>query len=168
MHARVVDGVVVEIIEITDGLAVSDLFHPDFAQDIHPCGPEVQQGWTFADGQFSAPVAAPVDLVAYAADARWRKEVGGIDVAGVPVATDDRSKMMIVGARVAAAADPGWSTVWHGADGNTYPVDAAAMIAISDAVQAHVNTSFGTFAAVKADIEAEVITNTAAVDAAFA
>ncbi|MBX9873344.1 MAG: DUF4376 domain-containing protein [Beijerinckiaceae bacterium] len=114
------------------------------------------------------PEPEPVDLVAYAADRRWQNEVGGIVVADVPVATDDRSKLMITGARVAAMADPGWSTVWHGADGNTYPVDVAAMVLISDAVQAHVNAGFATFATVKAAIEAGTITTTAEIDAAFA
>ena len=99
------------------------------------------------------PPPAPVNLVAYAADRRWRKEVGGIVVADVPVATDDRSKLMITGARDAAMA---------------YPVDAAAMVLISDAVQAHVNAGFATFATVKAAIEAGTITTTAEIDAAFA
>ncbi|WP_199092840.1 DUF4376 domain-containing protein [Bosea sp. ASV33] len=93
---------------------------------------------------------------------------GGIVVASVPIATDDRSKVMITGARVTAMADPGWSTVWHGADGATYPVDAAAMIAISGQVQAHVNAGFATFATVKADIEAGTIMTFAEIDAAFA
>ncbi|AZO77702.1 MULTISPECIES: DUF4376 domain-containing protein [unclassified Bosea (in: a-proteobacteria)] len=115
-----------------------------------------------------APFGLFADLVAYAADRRWSKEVGGLTVAGVPIATDDRSKVMIIGARVAAEADAGWSTTWHGADGGTYPVDAAAMLVISDAIQAHVNQSFATFAAVKADIEAGEITTAAEVDAAFA
>lgn len=116
------------------------------------------------DWQDSAAKAA---LVAYAADRRWRLEVGGILVGSVPVATDDRSKLMITGARVAAMADAAWSTVWHGADGATYPVDAAAMIAISDQVQAHVNAGFATFASVKAAIEAGTITTTAEIDLAF-
>ena len=106
-------------------------------------------------------------LIAYAASARWQREVGGIVVAGVPVATDDRAKMMIIGARVAAMADPGWSTIWRGADGGTYPVDAAAMVAISDAVQAHVNAGFATFAAVKAAIEVGEVTSREQVAAAF-
>jgi hypothetical protein len=107
-------------------------------------------------------------LIAHAADARWRREVGGILVGTVPVATDDRSKTMVLGARVAAAANPAWETVWHGADGQTYPLNAAAMIAISNAVEAHVNATFATFAIVKADIEAGEITTTAQIDAAFA
>lgn len=119
------------------------------------------------DGSWTAPQPPVVDLLAYAADARWRRETGGILVGSVPVSTDDRSKLMITGARVAAAADPDWSTTWSGSDGNIYPLDVAAMVAISDAVQAHVNASFATFATVKVAIEAGTITTMAEIDAAF-
>lgn len=108
------------------------------------------------------------ELIAYAAAARWTKETAGISVGGVPIATDDRSKIMIIGARVAAEANASWATVWIGNDGAAYPVNAAQMIAISDAVQAHVNLVFVTFSDIKADIEAEVITTAAEINAAFA
>lgn len=127
------------------------------ADEIEPDG---SGGWRMVEPE--------IRLIKYAADLRWQREVGGVVVGGVPVATDDRSKVMITGARVAAGADPDWSTVWHGADGQTYPVDAAAMVAISDAVQAHVNSSFATFASVKAAIDAGEITTTDEIDAAFA
>ena len=107
-------------------------------------------------------------LIAYAADKRWQKETGGITVAGVSVATDDRSKQMIIGARLAANSDPNWTTQWVGADGAIYPINAAAIIAISDTVQAHVNACFTTYALVKADIDSGTITTTAEIDAAFA
>jgi hypothetical protein len=124
-----------------------------------------------ADGVTVEPYAAPaVDLTSYARSKRWEIENGGITVAGIPVATDDRSKLMITGGRVAAEADPNWMTVWDGADGESYPIDAAAMIAISAAVQAHVNACFVAFATVKAGIAAEppTVTTTAQIDAAFA
>lgn len=108
--------------------------------------------------------ARKAGLIAYASSVRWQREVGGIIVADVPVATDDRSKMMIIGARVAAMADPAWSTIWHGADGDTYPVDAAAMVAISDAVHAHVNASFATFASIKAAIESGEVSTEAEIE----
>jgi hypothetical protein len=114
------------------------------------------------------PAARRVKLVAYAADARWRKEVGGITVAGVPVATDDRSKQMIIGARIAADADADWASQWVGADGVIYPIDATAIVVISNAVQAHVNACFATFASVKTEIDAGTITTTDEIDAAFA
>lgn len=107
-------------------------------------------------------------LIVYAADRRWRREAGGIVVGGVPVATDDRSKVMIVGARVAAEANAAWSTNWHGADGQIYPINASDMIAISAAVEAHINSCFAIFAQVKMKIEAGVITSISDIDAYFA
>lgn len=41
------------------------------------------------------------------------------------------------------------------------------MIAISDAVQANVNASFAIFAAVKSDIEADTISTSSKIEAAF-
>jgi hypothetical protein len=115
----------------------------------------------------SAPETA-AELVAYAALRRWLKEVSGVTVSGISVATDDRSKIMIIGARVAAEADANWQTTWIGANGDAYPVDASAMIAISAAVQAHVNACFVTFAALRAGILAGEVTTAAEIDAAFA
>lgn len=131
----------------------------------------VGEGWTYYDGVLTPPPPVPPtkdDLTAYAADTRWRKEIGGIVVGGVPVATDDRSKQMIIGARLAADADPDWTTQWVGADGAIYPINAAAIIAISDAVQANVNACFVAYAAVKSDIDAGDITTTQEIDDAFA
>lgn len=131
----------------------------------------VGPGWIVTEDGF-APPAPPAlskaDLTAYAADARWRKEVGGIVVGSVPVATDDRSKQMIIGARIAADADPNWSTSWVGANGAIYPVDASAITDISNAVQDHVNDCFESFAVIKAEIESGDITTTSEIDAAFA
>lgn len=131
-------------------------------------------GWVLTDdGEITPPDVEPAppptsaDLIAHAADLRWRKETGGVTLGGIPVATDDRSKVMIIGARVAAQSDPEWTTVWHGADGSAYPLNAAAMVAISSAVEAHVNSTFATFAIVKSDIESGKITTTAEIDAAF-
>lgn len=112
------------------------------------------------------PVPLKDRLTAYAADKRWRVETGGITVAGVAIATDDRSKQMIIGARIAADADAGWSTPWVAADGTVVPVDALTMIVISNAVLAHVSACFAIYAAVAADIEAGDITTTDEIDAA--
>lgn len=110
----------------------------------------------------------PRGLLAYAPIARWRKETGGIVVGGVPVATDDRSKQMILGARLAAEADSGFTTPWVGSDGSINTLNAAQVIAISDAVLAHVAGCFATFAAIKADIDTGDITTREEIDAAFA
>jgi len=84
----------------------------------------------------------PIDLTAYAADKRWRVETGGITVGGVPVATDGRSKTMIMGARIKADADSGYQVGWKGADGSFVQLTAPQIIVISDAVLAHVDACF--------------------------
>jgi hypothetical protein len=169
--ARIEAGVVVEIMTSPAGVDFASLFHPDIAAACRVCGPDVSPGWVFDGQRFLAPPpvrVTPERLLAYAADLRWRLEVGGVTVDGVPVATDDRSKIMVMGARAAALADAGWKTVWHGTDGRTYPVNAKAMIAIGKAIEAHVASTFATFAAVKAAIAAGEIATFAAIDAAFA
>jgi hypothetical protein len=112
------------------------------------------------------PEPQPVDLVAYAAQKRWEVETGGIMVAGVPVATDDRSKIMIIGARVKADADANFTTQWKLPSGDFLTIDAATLIAISDAVLAHVDACFAVEATVLAGIAAGTITTTANIDAA--
>lgn len=172
--ARIVDDLVVEVAELPEGVAVEDAFHPDLA--FVPAPAEVTVGMRLVGGEFlpplppepPSPTAVREALRAYARDRRWQAETAGISIAGVPVATDDRSKMMIIGARMAAEASPEWGTVWQGADGGSYPLDAAAMIAISDAVQAHVNATFATLAGVLNDIEAGDITTREEIDSAFA
>jgi hypothetical protein len=130
--------------------------------------------WT-EQGGFVEPPQPPIDpaeqkalLVAYAADMRWRKETGGIVVGGVPVATDDRSKQMIMGARIAAEADSEFTTPWVGIDGSINTLTAAQVIAVSNAVLAHVAGCFATFAALQPDITAGTITTREEIDAAFA
>lgn len=171
-YAQIVDGVVVELIKL-DGVAIEDAYHADFvARCVEVSDDDVAVGWSYLSGVFTPPPPPPApskaSLIAHAADVRWRKEVGGVTVAGLPVATDDRSKQMIIGARIAADFDADWTTQWVGADGSIYPIDAAAIVAISDAVQAHVNACFAAYASVKADIDGGIITTTAEIDAAFA
>lgn len=168
--ALIVDDRVHEIVELPDDADITERYHSSL--QLETAGPAVRVGWSW-DGSaiVPPPVAQPpsiAELIAFAANLRWRKEIGGILVEGVPVATDDRSKVMIVGARVAAAVDPQWTTIWHGSNGSVYPIDAAAMIAISDAVQSHVNAGFTTFASAKAAIEAGTITTFEQVEDAFA
>lgn len=121
--------------------------------------------------EFVVPAPAPPstdDLVVYASTKRWSVEVGGITVAGIQISTDDRSKIMISGARIAAQADAGFTTKWVAADGTVHDLDAEQVIAISDAVLAHVSAAFATYSAVLSGIYADppTITTLAEVDAA--
>ncbi len=128
--------------------------------------------WTEAGGfvEPPRPVLDPAEikahLIAYAADKRWRVETGGITVGGVLIATDDRSKLMITGARIKADNDPAFVTPWVASDGSVSSIDAATVIAISDAVLSHVAACFVAYDEIKGDIEAGTITTTAEIDAA--
>jgi len=122
-----------------------------------------------AKGNQIEPYAPPApDFPAYAAQKRWEKEVGGILVNGLTVSTDDRSKTMISGARVAAQNDPTFSTQWKSSDGTFATINAAAVIAISDAMLSHVSDCFAIEAKVLAEIDAGTISSIEQIDAAFA
>lgn len=81
------------------------------------------------------------------------------------MATDDRSKLMITGARVKADKDAAFTTNWKTPAGFV-EIDAATIIAISNAVLDHVDASFAIEGAVLAGIEAGTITTQAQIDAA--
>lgn len=108
------------------------------------------------------------ELLDYAAAARWTKETSGIVVAGISVATDDRSKQMLMGARIAADQDPDFTTPWVAADGSIHPLTAGQVIAVSNAVLQHVAACFAKFAEVAQLIGAGTITAREGVDAKFA
>lgn len=110
------------------------------------------------------PYGLWIDLTSYAADKRWRVETGGISVGGVPVATDDRSNVTIRGARIKADAEPAYVVGWKGAKGSFVALTAPQIIAISNAVLAHVDACFAVEAAVVAAITAGDITTTQQID----
>lgn len=112
------------------------------------------------------PAARKTWLLNYARLRRWQVETGGIVVDGMPIATDDRSKLMIAGARTSADADPDFQTEWD-AGSSDVTLNAEQIVAISDAVRDHVAAAFATFKTVRAGINSDEITDKAAVDAAF-
>lgn len=169
--ARVDGGIVVEIMSSPDGEDFANLFHPDLVAACHPCGPDVSPGWSFDGTDFApAPAVTPSkeQLVAYAATCRRRSELGGMTFNGISVATDAESQTKVLGARVAANANPAFTTPWFGNDGVPVLLDATAIVALSDAVLAHVQGGYVTRAALLDQIEAGEITTFAEIDAAFA
>lgn len=96
---------------------------------------------------------AKAQKLADLADLRWRMETSGIILNGVPVATDDRSKLLILGKRTKAAADPDMTFQWKAPTGFV-TLTAAQMLAIADAVEAHVQGCFTREGVLAAQVEA--------------
>lgn len=113
-----------------------------------------------------SPIRA--QLTAYAKEVRWNKEVGGVTIGGLVVATDDRSKLLLMGARARAAADPTVVEEWDASDGSSHQLTAPEILAISDAVAAHVSACFATYKIVKQKIDNGQITSKVKIDEAFA
>ena len=119
------------------------------------------------DGE-AEPDHPGLTLPEYAAAKRWEKEVGGIEINGLKVSTDDRSKLLISGARQGADSDPTFTTRFKFSDGQFSEIDAPTIVAISDAVLLHVRQCFSLEEQVLAQIEAGTIMTTQEVDSAFA
>ncbi|MGY8661756.1 DUF4376 domain-containing protein [Bradyrhizobium sp. UFLA05-109] len=109
-----------------------------------------------------------VTLEAYAANVRWKTETTSLVVNGYVVGTDDRSKLMIIGSRIAAENDPQFTTDWVTEDGRLVPIDKHQMIALSDGVQDHIRALFDIYSQVKAGIDGGTITTHQQIDDAFA
>lgn len=168
MHALITDGVVREL------FATAPALHRDLdVRDVSSVS-GIAVGWVLRpDRTFSAPAApalTPADLIGYAALQRWTRETGGITVSGLPIATDDRSKTLIIGARIQAGADSTYVAKWVATDGSIHDLPASAIIAVSNAVAAHVSACFAAFKDVADAINASppTITSKAQIDAAFA
>lgn len=90
-------------------------------------------------------VAPPVDkkraLLDRLAERRWEVETGGLQLNGMSVATDDRSKLLLFAAAEKARLNADFTTKWKTESG-WVPLDAAAILAVRDAVFAHVATCF--------------------------
>lgn len=116
---------------------------------------------------------AKADLIAYAAQKRYEREVGGMDWAlgdeTVRVHTDRESQAKIIAERLAIAEgrrqDPDG---WKFADGVFRLVSNDDFITLSDAVREHVRQCYALEAAVLADIESGQIATVEDVDEAFA
>ena len=109
-------------------------------------------------------VPPPVDLVAYATDKRWRVETGGISFNGILVPTDDRAKLLLLGAATNMA--PGSSAPLIVAGVNYGTLTDVQFKAINAAVIAHVQATFPVLASVLAAINAGTITTTQQIDSA--
>jgi hypothetical protein len=126
----------VAVVRDSDGMIIGPEMEPEWAE---------YQAWT-ALGNAPAPAHTLAALKETALKAlaarRWRAETGGIRVNGSPVATDERSQAKFVGARLSATLDVNYSIQWKLADGNFVTLDRDKIIAIAQAVRAHVQACF--------------------------
>jgi hypothetical protein len=106
-----------------------------------------------------APEPSLADLkktkLAELARIRWEHEVGGMEVAGLNVPTDSTTTGKLTAARIKADADPDYVlSNWKVAPGAFIALDAATIIAVSDAVYDHVQLCFDREAALSGQIMA--------------
>lgn len=129
-----------------------------------PLKPSADHEWQ--DGAW-VHVPPTIDLIAYVAQKRWEKEVGGIEVNGQIIDTSRESQSMITGAYAYSQANPSETIQFKAASG-WVTLDAPTMAAIATAVGAHVQACFALEAMVASQIAGGAITTTGEIDAAFA
>ena len=95
---------------------------------------------------------------------RWQAETAGITVEGVPVMSDRESQGLIVGAALQAVIDPAYTLRWKTAAGAFVALSATELLAVAQAVRAHVQACFDREAALTEAINAAA--DVAALDAA--
>jgi hypothetical protein len=78
----------------------------------------------------------------------------GITFGGVAVHTDDLSQQRITGAALAATIDPTMVVRWKTADGAFVTLDAPTVVAVAQAVRAHVQACFDREAELRAAVDA--------------
>ena len=150
-----IDGVVLTTFE-TDRPA-SDF--PDLEGQIFECAPDTQPGYHQYDGGFHARPKRTLDEAkaearARIAAARWAAETGGTTAAGVPIATDDRSKTLISAAADRARRGAQTTFTFKGDDQRFVQIDAGAMMAIEQLVAEFVQGCFEREFALSGQIDA--------------
>jgi hypothetical protein len=120
------------------------------------------------EGVTIAPYVAPApDLPALIADKRWRVETAGIaveiDGQTLQIDTDDRSKVLLLGARDLAEADAG-ATFTFAARNGRFVLTAAQLLALDATVKAHVQATFAAAAQIADELDAGTPLDAAAIE----
>jgi hypothetical protein len=104
--------------------------------------PRPTDAYEWTDSGWKIPLeTARVLKLAEIAAARYEAETGGVAVGGMTVQTDRESQALITGAALAATLDPGYSCRWKTAAGFV-ELNAAQVVAVAQAVRAHVQSCF--------------------------
>lgn len=127
--------------------------------------------WLFNAPSFIQPAPGAYDqgqLKAYSADARWRKEQGGmVTTAGFPQKTDDRAQAKITGTYTAQNEVPAVTTKWHAADGVVHDLDGPGLYQLHVDLLTHINACFDVSAANITAIDAGSMTTLEEIDATY-
>lgn len=109
-------------------------------------------------------------LTTYAADRRWRKEVGGVEIDGIEYPTDRETQSKLTAAFLLASMDdPPEAFKWKLPNGSfTPPLNATTIQGIARAIGLFVNNCYLIEESVLSEIEAGTIATREQVDQAFA
>ena len=101
---------------------------------------------------------------------RYTVETGGITLSGVPIKTDRDTQGTLTAARTLAKEDANYAVEWKVASGQFVTLSAATIIAIANAVAAHVQKCFRAESSASDDVAdySSVAEALAAFDAAMA
>jgi hypothetical protein len=102
----------------------------------------------------------PKDLVKYASLQRWRAEISGITIAGIPLTTQWSDQQKISALKQAFDAGAISQVSFFDADGNVQSVNAAAATAVFTGVVQFVQSTYNTLATLVAGINAATPTVT--------
>ena len=107
-------------------------------------------------------------LLAEAGAARYQLEQSGFTINNFTLATDDRSKLMLMGAKALAEAEPDYTTQWANPDGTTVELNGAIVKDLAMTVAKFVDSCFAIYSEVAKKIETGEITTKSQVRDAFA
>lgn len=108
----------------------------------------IRAEWEAADLAKRSASARKAELAAI----RYAKETGGIVVSGAPIATDRDTQAKLIAVRIKAKENASYTVNWKTA-GGFVSLDAATIIAIADAVSAHIQACFDREAVLTAAID---------------
>ena len=114
-----------------------------------------------ATGEEAVVATPPVPIgdlyaarLAELADRRWQQEIAGIVVLGMPIRTDRESQGLLTSAYIMAKLNPTFAVNWKAGNGQFIAADAPMIVAVGDAVTAHVQGCFDREAELTADLTA--------------
>lgn len=108
-------------------------------------------GDTVENGVLIKPPPPSPDLTGYLEIYRDQRIYEGVSIGGVSVGTDDTTQLRLAGARLAVISDPNYTVQWKTQAG-FITLDAATIIAVSDAVRAHIQKCFNAEALLVDDV----------------